>query len=337
MEQFIDALLMLVPCMLVAWSGPWVVRYCKKLQMVADITERHAHTNPTPHGGGIGFVSVGVLFGLGLIWGGPYIGIVLPFKDFLTVLMVCSAMVAWVGWLDDTHELGARERLAVHLAMVTVALAFMPPLFDFVPLWVEKVVLLLAWGWFVNLYNFMDGADGLAASEAVFLGLAIALLVPALKPLAIMVAAVAMGFLRVNWQPAKVFMGDVGSTWLGYVLGGILLVSLTDDTWRMVWPLATITLVFCGDATYTLASRVLRGYKPWEPHREFWFHRALRYGYSHAQVVWRVLAINMALLAVAIWGYLGNYGWLTLAAGLLVFAAAAWYVKRLETGFTRKG
>jgi UDP-N-acetylmuramyl pentapeptide phosphotransferase/UDP-N-acetylglucosamine-1-phosphate transferase len=305
--------------------SPWLVEFCRRQGFVATITERSSHTRPTPHGGGIIFPALVVPLGLFLIWFWP-----LPFKGYLSVLLLGSLLVAYVSWLDDRHELTARARLLVHLIAVAIALFLLPRLFDFIPLWLEKTVLMLAWGWFVNLYNFMDGADGLSTTQAISMSLGLALLVPPLAPLALVVAAAAAGFLRVNWYPAKLFMGDIGSTWLGYILGGLYLVAAVDDTPHVIWPLATLALVFCADATTTLIRRIASGHKPWQPHKTFWFHRYLALGHKHARLARRVASLNLIMFAIAYISY--NHGWpkLGFAAALLVMAAAACYIRHHE-------
>ena len=325
-RQLIEAGLLLLPFALVCLLGKPTVAWCLRHGMVADHTDdRRIHATPTPHGGGVLLPLVGVPLGMLTVW---YFQV--PYGTFLFALLAASVMVAAVGYLDDKHELSARARLGVHLLAVGIGLYFLPPMFDSFPLWLDKLILLLAWGWFVNLYNFMDGADGLACSEGVFIAIAVALLVAPFKPLALVVAGVSLGFLSVNWQPAKVFLGDVGSTWLGYVLGGLLLVACADDTWRIVWPLATVTLAFTGDATWTLVRRVAGGHKPWEPHRTFWFHRVLALGYSHSQLAARMTGLNLMLLAVALVGVALNREAWTLPAGLAVAGFVAWRIKSLE-------
>lgn len=312
---------------LLVWLlGPWAVRFCQARGLMASQAEdRHIHTNPTPHGGGFLLPLVVTPLGLVLVW-----SLNLPFAAFLTALLLGGLFVALVGWRDDVCHLQPQLRLAAHLLAVGVGLVFLPQLFDFMPLGLEKLILLLGWGWFVNLYNFMDGADGLAMSEAVFISAAAALLVPAFAPLALLITAAGLGFLRVNYPPARVFMGDVCSTWLGYVLGGLLLVCCGDDTWAVIWPLATITLVFCADATSTLIRRIATGHKPWEPHKTFWFHRFLHLGYSHRALLVRVVGLNMALLAVA-YGFLKTgYPALSLPAGLVIVALAARHIRQRE-------
>lgn len=241
-----------------------------------------------------------------------------PFKGFLTAMLLASAAVAGVGWLDDRYEVRARTRLGVHLVAGLIGLAALPQLFFFLPLGVEKIILALAWGWFVNLYNFMDGADGQAASEALFIGLGIAMVVPALAPLALIMMGVGAGFLRVNWSPARIFMGDVGSTWLGYVLGGLLFAALIDYTWTVIWPLVTVTLVFSIDATWTLFRRLIQGHQPWVPHKTFWFQRYLALGHTHRQLARMTGALNAVLLVIAVVGYRLHLREMTILAGLFV-------------------
>lgn len=280
----------------VVWSlGPWAVKFCRKRGMMAPAAEdRHIHKHPTPHGGGMVLPMVVVPVGLIAVW-----AFRLPFAEFLTALLLASLPVAYVGWTDDHKHVEPRIRLMVHLLSVSIGLMFLPQLFDFMPLWLEKILLLLAWGWFVNLYNFMDGADGLATSEAIFISLALSLFVPAFAPLALIIAAAGLGFLRVNFPTAKVFMGDVASTWLGFTLGGLLLVACADDTWQVIWPLASITLVFCADATSTLVRRVATGHHPSTPHKTFWFHQFLARGNSHKTLLFSVLGVNIGLFGIS--------------------------------------
>jgi UDP-N-acetylmuramyl pentapeptide phosphotransferase/UDP-N-acetylglucosamine-1-phosphate transferase len=305
---------------------PYTIPLCRKLGMVAEISNRRSHKIPTPHGGGMLMPLIVTPLGL------AFVGVAHPpFSAFLAMLLTAGLFVAAVGWRDDRSHVDPRLRLAVHLPAVAVALVFLPQLFDFMPLWLEKVVLLLGWGWFVNLYNFMDGADGLSSSEALPICAMIALVAPGYAPIAALIAGGCLGFLRVNWHPAKIFMGDVGATWLGYMLGGLLLVSCVDDTWSVIWPLAGITLVFCMDATSTLARRILQGFQPWEPHKTFWFHRYMALGHSHSQLAWAVAGVNIVLFAVGFISLKGGFPTTGFAASLLVMGGAAWYIRRSET------
>ena len=318
--------LLLGALMLVSWLlAPYTVILCRRLGMVAAVVERSSHSVPTPHGGGFLMPLLFIPAGLALTWLWP-----MPFKGYLTMLMLAGALVAYVGWLDDRHELSPRFRLVIHLLAVAVTLALLPRLFDFMPLWLEKAVLMFGWAWFVNLYNFMDGADGLASSQAVALGVGLSVLVPAFAPLGLLLAAVTLGFMRVNAPKAKVFMGDVGATWLGYTIAGLFLLAAVDDTVNIIWPLATLPLVFAADATSTLFRRSVTGHKPWEPHKTFWFHRYLALGRSHLQLVRTVALINMSLLALAVGFHKAGHSGLGFVGGVLEICAIAWYIRHRE-------
>ena len=305
--------------------GPLAVRYCTKWELVAKVVERSAHTIPTPHGGGflILLITWPLLMALNVLS-------LLEHQAFWYGILFAALPLVWMSVLDDIKPRSPLLRLCVHTACVTVGVMLLPPLFDLVPVWAEKLILIFAWTWFLNLYNFMDGLDGLATSEAVFLGLALLFFVPGVAPVAAVMAAATLAFLRVNWHPARVFLGDIGSIYLGFIFGGLLLISLEWDTWRLVYPLFTITLVFSGDATYTLFKRMAGGHKPWIPHREFWFHRAALAGYRHTQVVGRAWLLNAGLFGIAVVGYSLNLGPITLLLGLALMGLAAWRIKKLE-------
>jgi UDP-N-acetylmuramyl pentapeptide phosphotransferase/UDP-N-acetylglucosamine-1-phosphate transferase len=320
------ALCVLAPFALVFFLSPWMVGFCRRQGLVADHNEaRHIHTKPTPHGGGLLLVLIGVPLGFYVTQHAQ-----LPYAPWLQTMLVLSVLVAAVGWLDDKHGLSARVRFMVHLTCVAVTVWLMPPLFDVLPWWADKIITTLAWTWFISLYNFMNGADGLAESEAVFIAAAVGVLVPQLTPLCLVVAGAALGFLRVNWHPAKLFLGDTGSTWLGYVLGGLLLLPAANDGWRLTAPLATITLVFCADATWTLFRRVMQGHNPLVPHRRFWFHRALDLGLSHSQLVWRVLGLDAILFLMAVASLMMDQPWLSLVAGSLLMVLVGLNIRQAE-------
>jgi UDP-N-acetylmuramyl pentapeptide phosphotransferase/UDP-N-acetylglucosamine-1-phosphate transferase len=323
-------LCLLVPMLVVAALSPWAVRVCARKNLVVDVCDKRSHTNPTPHGGAFVLVAVALLFMLPLLIfvGGAYD------KAYMLVLLLASVPVAVVGWLDDVKGVSPSKRLVVHVLAVSIAVVMLPPLFDFMPLVIEKIILVLGWAWFVSLFNFMNGADGLAETQAIWSALMIMLLVPALAPFCAVLAGVCVGFLRVNWHPAKVFMGDVGSTWLGFMLAGLLLYGASDDTWRMIWPLAAVPLLFCYDATYTLMRRLAGGHNLWARHKTFWFHRILALGWRHDELVWGLLAANTLIaLALLFEMRLGVRG-LALAIGFVVVAGVSAAVQRTEK---RKG
>jgi UDP-N-acetylmuramyl pentapeptide phosphotransferase/UDP-N-acetylglucosamine-1-phosphate transferase len=158
----------------------------------------------------------------------------------------------------------------------------------------------LLWLWFINLFNFMDGIDGLAGSEAAAVALGLLLFAgfgdgrdPGLAALAATAAAAALGFLVWNWAPARIFLGDVGSVPSGYLLGFLLL----DVAARGGWKIALILpLYFLADATVTLARRLAHGERVWQAHREHFYQQAAQRGLGHAAVVRRVIAADLLLI-----------------------------------------
>jgi UDP-N-acetylmuramyl pentapeptide phosphotransferase/UDP-N-acetylglucosamine-1-phosphate transferase len=185
----------------------------------------------------------------------------------------------------------------------------------------DGIATALLWLWFINLFNFMDGIDGLAGGEAAAIGMGLLLFAglgvgenPGLAALAAAIVAAAGGFLVWNWAPARIFLGDVGSVPLGYLLGFLLL----DQAARGHWKLALILpLYFLGDATITLLCRLARRERVWEGHRSHFYQRAVQRGFGHASVVERVIAANIVLVGC---GWAAENGWPIPA---LAIAAAA--------------
>jgi UDP-N-acetylmuramyl pentapeptide phosphotransferase/UDP-N-acetylglucosamine-1-phosphate transferase len=204
----------------------------------------------------------------------------------------------------------------------TVFQGLLPPALD-------TVAAALLWVWFVNLFNFMDGIDGIAGSEATAIGLGIVVVAGGVSTLAVpavVIAAAALGFLVWNWAPARIFLGDVGSVPLGYLLG-FLLYGLTL---RGEWQAALILpLYFLTDASLTLLRRLARGERVWQAHREHFYQRAVQRGLSHAAVVLRVVAADIVLVACACaatkgWGFAALAVAALTVAALLIALGRAW-------------
>ncbi|MHA1568589.1 MAG: MraY family glycosyltransferase, partial [Alphaproteobacteria bacterium] len=188
----------------------------------------------------------------------------------------------------------------------------------------------LVWLWFINLFNFMDGIDGMAGGEAVSLGLGLFLLStfaaldPSIGDPALLAIAAGLGFLVWNWHPARIFLGDVGSVPLGFLFGWLLLGAAARGYWA---PALILPLYYLADATLTLLRRLARGELVWRAHREHFYQCAVQRGLSHAEVVLAVLAANAGLVALALAAALG-WTWPALAGAVLVVAALLWYLAR---------
>jgi UDP-N-acetylmuramyl pentapeptide phosphotransferase/UDP-N-acetylglucosamine-1-phosphate transferase len=260
-------------------------------------TDRSSHTRPTPCGGGVAIVALLV----------PAIAAATLLDPGVPWLQcaVATVALAWCSWIDDRRGVAPAVRLAVQTAAVAVVLAGLDgPTFAGLPAWADAGVVGLGWLWFVNLYNFMDGTDGLAGVETVCVGagiVAVALTGGVSSAGIVVVPAVAagasLGFLRWNWSPARVFLGDVGSIPLGFVLGFALLLL-----WRSGHPVAALLLpaLFVADASLTLLRRVAAGHRPWHAHREHAYQRAATGPSAHAHVAREAAATNVVLVVLAV-------------------------------------
>ena len=265
--------------------------------------ERSSHITPTPRGGGIAFVSTSLIGFL-----------ILLLNDALNrteLLSLCCAgvIVAIAGHLDDRQKIsGATVRLVLHaisatILIVGVRIPAQISLFDRTVNTgiVGSILGVIYLVWLLNLFNFMDGTDGIAASEAIFIALAGAFLNYHVlshanhSDAAIVLAASTFGFLLYNWSPAKIFMGDVGSGYLGIVVGGLSLMAAKQQH-ELLWVWIILLAVFVSDATITLIRRLARKQKPHVAHRSHAYqHLAIQFN-SHAKVSLIVLAINIVWL-----------------------------------------
>jgi Fuc2NAc and GlcNAc transferase len=265
--------------------------------------ERSSHLTPTPRGGGIAFVATS-LVGLFIL----LLNNTLNNEDLLA-LGCAGAIVAVAGFLDDRQKIsGAMIRLVLHgIGAISLVVGIGFPsqisLFDqtISTGLIGSILSVLYLVWLLNLFNFMDGTDGIAASEAIFVVLAGAFLNYHVlsdanhSAAAVVLAASTFGFILYNWSPAKIFMGDVGSGFLGIVIGGLSLIAANQDS-ELLWVWIILLAVFVSDSTVTLIRRLLRKQKPHVAHRSHAYqHLAIRLN-SHAKVALLVLAVNIAWL-----------------------------------------
>lgn len=279
-----------------------VLSWLKRRQILDHPNERSSHCRPTPRGGGLAVTSAVLLaWVLAAVLGAAAGG-------WVWLAIAAAAVLMAASWLDDRINLPAAPRFITHALAVAVLLSQLPAdqlVFQGggLPLWLDRAVAGLGWLWFVNLYNFMDGIDGITGVETACLGTGIAMVAllvgaPAgAAPLALACAAAALGFLVWNWHPARIFLGDVGSVPLGFLLGGLLvqLAAAGQLAAALILP-----LYYLADATITLGRRALRGEKVWQAHRQHFYQRAVQGGKSHAQVSRAILACNLALIGCAV-------------------------------------
>jgi Fuc2NAc and GlcNAc transferase len=275
---------------------------------VLDVpNNRSSHTTPTPRGGGMAIV-VTLLGAVALL------GTVSAITPRLAAAMLLSGgAIAMVGFVDDKWQVAAPIRLMVHFGAVLLFVWFLgrlPPIDFGIGIWdlgiLGSALGVLVLVWFLNLYNFMDGIDGIAGAEAISVAMiAAALLVSrgAESPaplLLLLTAAAAGGFLIWNWPPARVFMGDAGSGFLGFSLGAIAWVTISSGQ-LSVWVWLILFGTFFVDATVTLLRRWGRGERLATAHRSHAYQRLSRRLGSHQIVTLGCLIINVVWLAPFAW------------------------------------
>lgn len=292
-------------------------RYALASSLIDIPNARSSHTVPTPRGGGVAIV-VSFLLALPLL---AAMGLVA--WPLVWALLGSGAGVAVLGFLDDHGHIAARWRLLGHFAAAIWALFWLgglPPVnvlgFTLELGWLGHALAALYLVWLLNLYNFMDGIDGIASVEAICVCLGGALLFtllgfvdsaqPAGMFAVLLLAAAVTGFLFWNFPPARIFMGDAGSGFLGITLG-ILSLQAAWTAPQLLWSWLILLGVFIVDATFTLLRRLLRGDKVYEAHRSHAYQYASRRAGRHLPVTLAVVGLNLIwLLPIALWVGVGG-------------------------------
>ena len=313
-------------------------RYAVARRLVDQPGERRSHQAVTPRGGGIAIVGVMLV---GLLWGGPALQMAIAWPAAVGLVLV-----AGVGWWDDHRPLSARLRLAAHIvAAVLLGAAFHRAglqLPGCIVLGAAAVVL-------VNVWNFMDGINGLATSQAILVAATAAMLAGPASPgwsLGWLLVAACIGFMPFNFPRARIFLGDVGSGALGYLLAllaGLLAIGHGDGFARseVVWLLLLPASAFLVDASLTLGRRILRRERWWEPHVQHAYQAlARRSGHTATTLaygMWSAVGLGLAstlggdgpvvgfmmCAAVAAWQGMGACWW--------------WYLQDFERRMTARG
>ncbi len=313
-----------------------VLRILRERELFDHPIDRSSHTSPTPRGGGIAVVvlSLAALSAWSMWSGALYFPG--PVTSGTGVVLLATAALAVTSWIDDLRTLSAVTRLVAHAAAVVAAMAWVSPhglIFQgLLPFWYDAVAAAFLWTWFVNLFNFMDGIDGISGVEAASVSGGIAL-VAFLSPAADLspwpgaaLSAVTIGFLWWNWPPARIFLGDVGSVPLGFLLGWLLVETAAAGLWA---PALILPLYYLADATITLARRLLRRERIWQAHREHFYQLAVQRGRSHATVGLAVLCANLALIALAVAAL--SRPWPALVAAVFVVAMLLAWMRQGKT------
>jgi Fuc2NAc and GlcNAc transferase len=325
-----DPILLIAVTSVLSWAltglAAW---YAARAGLLDHPGERHSHRRPTPRGGGAGLVlalmvaTLWLAAGQGLSW-------------WTSCIAPGAVVLALTGWWDDHRSLGVGLRFGVQLA-VSLYLLWCATNAG----WLQGALPMILGGlfvlWMTNLYNFMDGSNGMAGLQGIFASCVLAWLFalagdgPATL-LALMLAAACAGFLPWNLGRARVFMGDVGSLTLGFSIGALLLFGAGSGA--LALPVAwLVMLLFLTDATLTLAARVMRGERWYNAHRQHLYQRLIAHGWSHGRVAALYQAINLTLVLPGI-GVAVEFPVLAwpIAIGMTVFFGLGWYVLSRKFG-----
>jgi Fuc2NAc and GlcNAc transferase len=305
MLQFTTPILSLFTSLLAVW-------FIKKRfsnQLIDIPNDRSSHTQPTPRGGGLGFIIAFALLA----------PLVLPVTALPSFYLTLTPLVV-VGLVDDKQGVTSKVRYLVQFLTASIAIGFLGA---FTQPWltnlglagqvVAVVLTLVGFTAIINFYNFMDGLDGLVAGCSLVQISFLALYLN--QPHLWVLAAGILGFLYWNWSPAKIFMGDCGSTFLGAIIA-FSLIAVKDP--MIAWSALGIVLPLVTDAIYTLARRLLRKENIFQAHRSHLYQRLQQTGISHSTVASLYIGVNLAIgLLIYTTSYLGAIASAILTLGLL--------------------
>jgi len=287
---------MLICLLATRWLIVWFTRH--KILAVPD--RRSAHQAPVAVGGGWVVVVLTCLAWVFFKW---------PLSNTVDIVILSGMItLAMLSWRDDRNILPIYIRLIAQIAAIVAALYFLPAhnlvFGDYLPFWADRLIAGICWLWFINLYNFMDGIDGLCGVETIHIcaGLGLVTAFAGIAgdglPLLSVMAGATTGFLWWNWHRAKIFMGDIGSITLGFILGWLLLQLAIAGYLAAA---LIIPLYYLVDATFTLVKRGLGGQKIWHAHKEHSYQHAARNAGNHAKIVVRIVILNVVLTGLALW------------------------------------
>ena len=273
---------------------------------IVDIPgNRRAHLKITPRGGGVSLV---IIFIFIIISWREIMGIP-PMWRFIGIFF----QVALISFVDDLKNTHASIRFIIHLcgAMAVLSIYLTPNLLfhQLLPDSLDFAVATICLTAFINIYNFMDGIDGITASQSIHLAITILLVCFLQKSMIIHVTLVqiiatiilgwSLGFLIFNWQPASIFIGDVGSISIGFLLG-ICLILLAASGQKLFISSIIMCLYYISDGGLTILIRLIKGEKIWQPHLQHFFQKAVRKGMSHKQIVSNIIICNFCLMILSL-------------------------------------
>jgi len=306
------------------------LRLARRSGMVVQPGARQSHTIATPTGGGLGLV-------FSLIVTSVFISVYVPLQGFWWLHVLPGVVVlAMTGWFDDKRHVSSLLRLLIQLAVSLWLLGFIC-LQNSVSSILMCAGIMGAMIWLMNLYNFMDGSDGMAGFQGVFAGLVMAVLFIlggelAMAMLSVAVAAVCAGFLPLNFPKAQIFMGDVASVPLGFIFASMAVYGLYSGVISATLSVLIMS-VFIIDASLTLIARVFAGERWYTAHNQHVYQRLIAHGWSHSRVLLLYQTINVILVlpAIVLAAIYTRYANITAGMTLLILAAC-WFAASRKLG-----
>lgn len=342
MTQRLDLLWAAPLCALLLSLGLTYVlcRHTSRWRILDRPNERSLHTSPTPRTGGIAIVAAVMFAGAVALFAAG------PSNVRMAWLAVGALSVAAISLIDDRASVSPWVRLMVHVLAAAAllrdgytltALELPGGVLLALPMGVALAMSVLFTVWMINLYNFMDGMDGFAGGMAVagfgtlaFLGASAGF--PLYAVLNAIIAAAALGFLWFNFPPARIFMGDVGSSTLGFLAAAMMLWGMQENIISF-WAALLLFSPFILDATATLIRRAVRGERVWEAHKTHYYQRMVQLGWGHRKTV-LIEYVLIAGCAATVWCTrfaAPEWQWASLGAWASIYAGLAWWVSERET------
>ena len=316
----------------------FLLKYLRKKNVLDIPNERSSHKIPTPRGGGRGImIAIALSTGVYCLIAGE--------EPFLWILCF-SIVMGIMGWIDDVKKgLSTRLRFLVQIAAAIILMLIFGPI-DTLPFPKPLHIHLGYFGyvfgviWLVgitNIFNFLDGIDGYAGTQGLIAGVGIAILSwhTTLAVTGLIIAAACLGFLFINWHPAKIFMGDVGSSFLGFLFAALpfYVPGTGEHRESFFFAIGVLLWFFLTDGSFTMIRRLIKGEKIWEAHRSHLYQRMVIAGYSHSKVV--IIVSMMYAILIGFMFYLNNITgsiihWKTLMLGVALFIIYIIWTMRAE-------
>jgi len=312
-----------------------------RLHILDYPNERSLHSKPVPRTGGVSILA-GIVLGAGyLFWASDHISTLVGW------LLGATTILAFISFLDDRYQLTVGIRLVGHAAIAAVAVTggisiskiLLPGFSLELAGWTSVAVTVIYLVWMVNLYNFMDGMDGFAGGMAVFGFTTFAVFGATSGNMEffsfnLIVSASTAGFLVFNFPPARLFMGDTGSSLLGVLMGGSSIWGVNAGLFPL-WIAVLIFSPFIVDATVTLIRRMLKGERFWSAHKTHYYQRLVQAGWGHKKTaIYEYVTMAAACASAIIAVRLEPIGQLTvIGSWIVIYIALGFGVRRIEKGF----